>query len=698
MNKLYILCTLFTFGFQILAFAQPSNVDCDSAIIIANPEDYCSGETEYTNVNAGDSGFPAPSCWTNSENDVWFQFTAVAYTISILVVGEEGDGTLNAPEVVLYSGDCPGMSFNTLRCNSDTDNNGIIALVRSGLTIGETYFIRIDAINNNQGTFKLCLRNYNEPSSPGQDCNTSALLCNKESFIVDTLGGFGLDPSENVGIPCLTSEDGTSVGANEFQPAWFNFTCDETGVLTFVIDPLNFGDDMDWVLYEIPDIRDCGNKVFLRCAYNSPASNAFGGNPNDCGDLTGIMGTVGQISEDFNCEIGEEDGFVDEVIIESGKHYALMIDNFSETGVGFEISWGGSGTFLGPKPVIDIDPLEGLRCDTSFTVTDLSTFDNGNIISWDWNFGKDAVPADANFLGPHSVNYESFGQKSISLRIETDLGCVVTEVIDIDVLACCSDTSTLMAFAEATSLICPGDLNGALEATQTGGADPYLYSINDGDFGSSNTFGGLSEGIYTVQVQDQKGCLDTAMVNIFPPNEITLDAGPDVTVELGEETDLNATYTPSFGNEMIEWIVNDGLDCTDCLDPTALAPGNTEYVIQVTDENGCAYLDTVVVRTNIDIDRPIFSPNILLIDDPRDGFFMLGTSRAADYVQDLYIYDRWGNLIWEGHNITRNDFESGWDGYFGNFPAQYGVYTWAASVHYIDDKVFQYSGDITLIK
>ncbi len=384
--------------------------------------------------------------------------------------------------------------------------------------------------------------------------------------------------------------------------------------------------------------------------------------------------------------------------MEVGKSYALLVNNWSDSGQGFDVEFGGTGEFLGPEPDFTIDPLEGLRCDTTFTITDNSSFANGNIVAWEWNFGKDALPAGDNTIGPHFVEYTSFGRKSIALTVTSEKGCLVTKVIDIDVLPCCSDTSTLMAFAEATSLVCPGDQNGVIEADQTGGAGPFQYSINDGDFNTSNAFGGLGEGNYEIQVQDQKGCLDTAYVEIIPPDQIFVDAGEDVTIPLGDSTQLDASYMPSLGNEIIEWITPDGLDCTDCLDPWAFAPGTTEYILQITDENGCIELDTVIVRTTIDNERPLFSPNIMLVDDPREGSFMLGSSRAVERILDLRVYDRWGNLVFEGTDIPRNDFARGWDGYFGGFPAQIGVYTWAANVLFIDGVEFQYSGDIMLTR
>lgn len=700
-----ILVIAITLCCVTLGYAQPSNADCTSPEPISDPSNYCSGESEFTNVNAGASGYGAAQCWDGSDNDVWFQFTAIAKTVSITVIGSgSGGGTMNNPQVALYEDNgCTG-TINELRCGSDTQGIDIVSFVRGALVVGQSYYIRVDARSGGQGTFQLCLSNYNPPVEPGQDCNTASILCDKSPFIVESVSGAGLNTDEAAGT-CL----GT-FGSSESSSTWFKWTCKTAGSLTFTLDPIrktttgaNPGDDLDFALFELVEgIDNCGIKSTLRCNATHPFNYSFNGTASlGCNYETGLDLNSTDTTEDSGCDAGE-DGFVQFINMEVGKSYALLVNNFSDSGQGFEVSFGGTGEFLGPEPDFLVDPLDGLRCDTFFTVTDLSTFaaENGNIVAWEWSFGAGSDPAFAVGPGPHQIIYNTFGQKSITLTVTSDKGCIVTKTLPLNAESCCEDIiSDLGIGADVLNIKCAGDENGSIMAQGTSGFPPYTYSIGGSDFSTISTANNLGTGSYDVVVQDSKGCVAFTMVEIEAPDPLIVEAGPDVTVDLGVTTQLDGSYSPVNGAELIEWIINQGLDCIDCLDPTALAPGTTTYVLQITDANGCIVTDSVTVRTEVDFNRPIFSPNIMWSGIEGDnGRFMVGTGPAADLIEEIQIYDRWGNFIWKGTDLVPNDFSQGWDGTFNGEFVNPAVFAWVARVHYLDDVVINYSGDLTVVR
>jgi secreted trypsin-like serine protease len=53
------------------------------------------------------------------------------------------------------------------------------------------------------------------------------------------------------------------------------------------------------------------------------------------------------------------------------------------------------------------------------------------ITSWEWNFGLDANPATAIGQGPHSVTWNSFGKKTVSLKINGDATDTKVDYIDV---------------------------------------------------------------------------------------------------------------------------------------------------------------------------------------------------------------------------------------------------------------------------
>ena len=85
------------------------------------------------------------------------------------------------------------------------------------------------------------------------------------------------------------------------------------------------------------------------------------------------------------------------------------------------------------------------------------------------------------------------------------------------------------------------------------------------------------------------------------------------------------------------------------------------------------------------------------------------------YVELLEVYDRWGNLVYQGKDVKApisgtlitNDINSGWDGKVKRKDsnetdtgpdAVTGVYAWRARVRFIDDEVKNFAGDLTLVR
>ncbi|MEM6967655.1 MAG: hypothetical protein AAF573_23030, partial [Bacteroidota bacterium] len=223
-NYQYLIGILFCFLFANTTFAQPSNDECENAIEITDVSNWCSEVAAYSNEEATESGFPAPFCFSNTNNDVWFRFTAIATDATITIIGASSPvlgGTMWEPEVSLYTGDCNG-TINTFGCASDVGiQNNTIQLYEGGMVVGQEYFIRVDA-GSTLGSFQLCIANYFAPVEPGSDCPIAAILCDKSPFVVQQVTGGGADPNEAANS-CLGG-----LGANsESNSTWFTWTCDE---------------------------------------------------------------------------------------------------------------------------------------------------------------------------------------------------------------------------------------------------------------------------------------------------------------------------------------------------------------------------------------------------------------------------------------------------------------------------------------
>ncbi len=682
----YCLCITFAIG-------QPANNICNTAFELTNVSNWCSTEgAAFSNVGANDSGVENPFCWPDAdEQDVWFSFVAEATALNISVTGNVPNtpgGTLEDPQLALYSGFCGGTSLTEIECISDAFDNNFVETFASGLVVGQTYYIRVDARNLNTGTFQLCINNFNEVPDPSSDCPTAVLLCDKSAFTVQNIIGSGMD--DNI--------DPSSCIQAEFASAWYTWTCDQPGSLTFTLTPNNPADDLDFAVFELPNgIDDCTNKQIIRCM----ASGENVGQPLSdwvaCTGNTGLASGDPDVDEFPGCA-NSDNNFVSAVNMVAGQSYALLVNNFSNSGAGFSISWGGTGTFLGPQADFNVMPELGVTCDQQVTFTDESSFTAGNIINWEWNFGAGAMPSTATGQGPHNVIYESFGRKSIVLTIESDGGCIVTEIIEFVVAECCGAFPDLIIDLDnVIDPVCPGDASGIIQVSGSGGNPGYQYSIDGSIFTGADDFFNLLPGEYDVTIQDIKGCEDTLSAIVNDPPPITVDAGEDVEISLGFTTQLNAVSVPNSPAIQFTWTPPDGLSCSDCPDPIATAPGTTTYTVSIANTDGCMISDDVTVF--VSDERPIFIPNAISPNDDgiNDRFTAYG-GPAVEQISVMRIFNRWGALMYENNNFPIGVESEGWDGTFKTQDMEPGVYVYMIIIDFIDNQSILFEGDISIIK
>jgi hypothetical protein len=164
-----------------------SNNDCINAIsLTVNPSPDCTTSTDGTTTGATQS---LAGCTGTADDDVWYSFTAISTTQTVTV----NRITLNNPVFQIFSGTCG--SLTSIACvNDNTGNNSNESRTFTGLTIGDTYYVRVySSANNVFGTFNICI------TSPNDNCSDAVSLT--------------VNPTEN----CTTSTTGTTIGATQSQ-------------------------------------------------------------------------------------------------------------------------------------------------------------------------------------------------------------------------------------------------------------------------------------------------------------------------------------------------------------------------------------------------------------------------------------------------------------------------------------------------
>jgi hypothetical protein len=715
-NKMrYSLVIILVFFVSLTGWAQPVNDECRFALRLPKTENYCSQDFEFTNVGAtSDASFPAAvnACkFIEFANGVWFSFTPGNFAVSIRVFGAGEGGTIRSPKVLIFE-DC-----NTYVACSPGGQGAVLEFIYDNLTPGKPYLIYVESSIGGEGTFKLCVNEFKPVPSPESDCKNAIVLCDKSPFVVDSLFGSGMERNE--------IEFGNCIG-EEFQSSWYKWTCDQPGSLTFTLTPNNHrgrnfeSDDLDFALYEMTNgLDDCSpNRRILRRCMASGANGDGRGNSLPlqqwigCNGPTGLREGERDETETAGCGPGDNN-FVAPLIMESGKSYLLVINNFARSGLGFSIEFGGTGTFLGPEVDFEIDAQNLFECDKTITFTNTSRSLTDPITSYSWNFGNRAVPSNATTFGPHEVIYQSFGDKIAALTVKSSRGCLVTKIKEFFVEPCCKDTSTLRLAGIPTNLKCYKVPEGQIRANVLRGGNPeFEYSIDNGQtYQTNDVFRQLNAGIYDLKVRDIKGCIHDTIVVINEPPPIIVDALEDQEIDLGENVNIQGVIIQSVNGvgssafsppgDIITYNNNTFL-------ATVFPKNTTTYIFTVTDTFGCINTAEVTIRVVknyfldypnvIKINRPIF---------PENSYFNVYGNNAVKFVESLEVYDRWGNKVYQGYDsrlnlsgvstFTFGATMEGWNGTFNGKDVEQGVYTWVATVRYIDDFVKVFSGDLTVL-
>lgn len=686
---------LFFFSFFATAlFAQPVNDECLTAIHLDSTDQWCSNAGAYTTVNATPYSGTIPitgNCFIQGQNEVWFTFIPQTPAIYFRISGDVNAlGTLRNPAIAILEGSCSNLT--RVGCNGVSSSTNQVELSVRDLVIGAVYFLLVEGQNNNEGTFQICIEGFIPPPIPQSDCEKAVILCDKSQFVVDTLLGEGIQDPDVIGT-CVNEE---------FSSAWYTWTAETSGTLTFTLTPNNYlpgfeSDDIDFVVYELPNgLEDCTDKLELRCM-------AAGANQNDafqtwqrCNGPTGLQAGDTDVSEDPGCMQPDDDSWLAPMNIVAGHSYALLVNNYSQTGLGFSIEWGGTATFLGPEPAFDVTAVQAFECDKTIIFDNESVAHTDSIVHYEWNFGAGASPLSDTSKGPISVVYASFGPKKVALTVTSSKGCVVTEILDFYIEPCCADTSTLGVSAIITDQLCPGTASGVIQGVGISGSPAYQFSLDCVDYQPASVFPTLLPGSYTLCIQDQKGCENQIDVVVLPTTNFSVEAGDTIFIQLGQSAQVNALATPASPSNVF-WNTPDSISSTSILDPIIFPRRTGWHVVTIMNDAGCITSDSILII--VDPYKPIFIPNVITPnDDGVNDKVTVYANIAATGVQVFQVFDRWGGMMWESSGDILNDPSLGWDGTYKGQPVTPGVYSYRAVINFLDDIPVTFTGTVTVLK
>jgi gliding motility-associated-like protein len=249
---------------------------------------------------------------------------------------------------------------------------------------------------------------------------------------------------------------------------------------------------------------------------------------------------------------------------------------------------------------------------------------------------------------------------------------------------------------------CYGESTLLTVSNATGGNGPaYTFAVDNGLTQALNT--GVSvfaDQSILVTVFDAQGCSWDTLVSVGQPDQIYLDLGQDIELELGDSVTIGPVNDlGAFGIVSYVWNPATDLDCASCEKPVAQPGATTTYSLYIEDANGCSAEDevTLTVRSFRRVYIPsAFSPNF-------DGFndlFTVFTGKGVERIDYIRIFDRWGNQVYELLDVPPGSDGSvtGWDGHFRGKLMDPGVFVYAIQVRFLDNQELIYRGDVQIMR
>lgn len=177
-----------------------------------------------------------------------------------------------------------------------------------------------------------------------QDCLSSTKLCEKATFhFTEMLGKGSVDESQH-SLKCSNS-------FNEINSLWLRWDILKEGTLTFVIDPIDREDDLDFILYKVNSA--CKDLTEVRCMASGKTYGDSHRDGQPCEGRTGLSLASLDEFEVSGCKYND-DNYLKFLQTEAGEEYVLFVNNFSSP-KGFSITFEGTSEFRKQDACLTVD-------------------------------------------------------------------------------------------------------------------------------------------------------------------------------------------------------------------------------------------------------------------------------------------------------------------------------------------------------
>lgn len=342
-------------------------------------------------------------------------------------------------------------------------------------------------------------------------------------------------------------------------------------------------------------------------------------------------------------------------------------------------------------PVADAGLDAFIDCFDEMTEIGTANTSTGSNITISWTLNNQTIPGNDNII---SVGQEG----TYVLQVEnTETGCTNTDTVDVQ--SAIADLTNAQVDLDHPN--CNGVNTGCVTLLSVeGGEAPYSLSVNGSPFDQTDEICALAAGQYTLTVRDANGCETSETFTINEPEVLTVEIVGDNLIDYNGSGNLAAVHSPQEVEiSTYDWISDNHVSTA--IDSIVEIQGLTEFTVQViiTDENGCTAEDEINIYVRKDF--KVYAPNAFSPSSSggiNDRFMLYGDENIVTNVDQLRIYSRWGEKLFERKDLTINDVGAGWDGTKAGERMLPGPYVYYANVTFVDGTTELIQGEVMLVE
>ena len=169
-----------------------------------------------------------------------------------------------------------------------------------------------------------------------------------------------------------------------------------------------------------------------------------------------------------------------------------------------------------------------------------------------------------------------------TLTVQDSRGCSTTQNITLTPPPPLENTVT------TNDPTCFNGNDGTIDINPTGGTPPYSYFWDNG--ANTEDITGLTEGSYSVEIFDSKGCSIIQDFELVDPEELVIDLGEDKTLCLGQTYTIDAAINDPAATYL--WQADNGFTADT---PQITLSETGSYTVFVTTVLGCISTDTIQI-------------------------------------------------------------------------------------------------------